>query len=263
MAPPDTAARLPAPPPLSDDCALFLDVDGCLLEFADDPSSVRADASLLASLEAASRRLGGALALVSGRSVASLDSIFAPSLFAAAGLHGLERRDHPGGQAMGEVEQAALDATRWSDVVAEARARLAGHAGARVEDKGRTLALHWRAAPPAEDASRGFAAWALPRLPGYVLQPGSNVLELRPAGADKGAAIAAFLGLPPFAGRRPVFAGDDLTDEHGFALVNARAGISIVVGDRRPTQARHGLADPAALRRWLGHSTHHHREASA
>lgn len=261
MSHPDTAARLPAPPPLSDDCALFLDVDGCLLEFADDPSSVRADSSLLASLEAASLRLGGALALVSGRSVASLDRIFEPSLFAAAGLHGLERRE--AAQAVVVAERPAPEPALWADVVADAQARLAGHPGARVEDKGRTLALHWRAAPAAEVDARDFVARALARLPGYGVQPGNQVLELRPDGADKGAAIAAFLRAPPFAGRRPVFAGDDLTDEHGFALVNARAGISIVVGDRRPTQARHGLADPAALRRWLGHSPHLQSEASA
>jgi trehalose 6-phosphate phosphatase len=246
----DLAARLPAPPLLSDDCALFLDVDGCLLDFHDDPASVRAEPPLVARLDAIARRLGGALALVSGRSIASLDRMFAPAAFAAGGLHGLERR----GVATMPAPAAAVpefDRAAWAKLVADARAWMANHPRAVVEDKARTLALHWRAEPAAESSARAFAALALARLPGYRLQPGNQVLELRPDGPDKGSAIAAFLGEPPFAGRTPVFAGDDLTDEPGFALVNARAGISIVVGDRRPTQAAYRLADPAALRRWL------------
>ena len=86
---------------------------------------------------------------------------------------------------------------------------------------------------------------------GYRLHPGDQVLELRPASADKGDAIAAFLDEPPFAGRRPVFAGDDLTDEHGFAVVDERDGISVLVGTRKGSAARHGLRDPADLRAWL------------
>lgn len=244
----EPAASLPAPPPLSAHWALFLDVDGCLLEFDEDPDRVRAPASLSAQLAAVSRRLGGALALVSGRGIASVDRVFAPARFPVGGLHGLERRGAATRQAAGP---AAVDPVAWAALVAEARARMAAHPRARVEDKGRALALHWRAEPQAEAHAHAFARHALARLPGYRLQPGNRVLELRPAGADKGTAIAAFLEEPPFAGRRPVFAGDDLTDEHGFALVNRRDGISIVVGDRRPTLATHRLADPAAVRQWL------------
>lgn len=250
MPDPDIAARLPAPPFLSDACALFLDVDGCLVGFEDDPASVRIESSLVARLDAVAARLGGALALVSGRSIASLDRLFAPALFAAGGLHGLERRGAMT-PAVCAVPVPVFDPVLWRTLVTDARAWLAGYPGARVEDKERTLALHWRAAPEAEDRARAFARQALARLPGYELQPGNRVLELRPAGTDKGCAIAAFLREPPFAGRRPVFAGDDLTDEHGFALVNERAGISIVVGDRRPTSAKYRLADPAAVRGWL------------
>ncbi|QNN46188.1 trehalose-phosphatase [Thermomonas brevis] len=258
----DIAARLPAPPPLSDDCALFLDVDGCLLDFHDDPASVRAEPPLVARLDAIARRLDGALALVSGRSIASLDRMFAPGAFAAGGLHGLERRA-AGSMPAPEAAVPAFDRAAWTKLVADARAWMAGHPRAVVEDKQRTLALHWRAAPEAEGDARAFAALALARLPGYQLQPGNRVLELRPAGADKGGAIAAFLSEPPFAGRTPVFAGDDLTDEPGFALVNERAGISIVVGDRRPTQAAYRLADPAGVRRWLEQWPGDGREASA
>ena len=239
---------LPAPPPLSAHCALFLDVDGCLLEFEEDPDRVRAPPSLSAQLAAVSRRLGGALALVSGRAIASVDQVFAPARFPVGGLHGLERR----GAAMPDADTGAtVDPVAWTGLVAAARAWMAPHPLARVEDKGRALALHWRADAAAEARARAFASTALATLPGYRLQPGDRVLELRPEGADKGAAIAAFLAEPPFAGRQPVFAGDDLTDEYGFALVNRRDGISIVVGDRRPTLATHRLANPAAVRRWL------------
>lgn len=239
---------LPAPPPLSDHWALFLDVDGCLLEFDDDPERVHAPASLTSRLADVSRRLGGALALVSGRRIDSIDRMFAPARFAVGGLHGLERR---GARSPQSAVVASVDAAVWAGVVAEARAWMVAHPQARVEDKGQALALHWRADPSAEDRARAFASQALSRLPGYRLQPGDCVLELRPHGADKGAAIAAFLAEPPFAGRLPVFAGDDFTDEHGFAVVNGYAGISIVVGDRRPTLANHRLAGPAAVRRWL------------
>lgn len=242
------AAPLPIPPPLDDANALFLDVDGCLLEFCDEPLRVRAEPSLLRCLVAVQARLGGALALVSGRRIAALDDIFAPMAFPSAGLHGLERRGAADATARSahSTENGALAAT-----VADARAWLAAHPKAWIEDKGSTLALHWRAAPEAEPRVRAFAAQAIARLPGYEIQHGDHVLELRPIGADKGTAIAGFLLEPPFAGRVPVFAGDDLTDEHGFEVVNERSGISIVVGDRRPTNAKYRLASPADVRRWL------------
>ena len=117
---------------------------------------------------------------------------------------------------------------------------------------GAALALHWRQAPDAADALRRFADAALPWLQGYRLEPGDHVVELRPAAADKGDAIAAFMRETPFAGRRPVFAGDDLTDEHGFAVVDARDGLSVLVGGRKGSAARFGLRDPADLRGWIG-----------
>ena len=127
-----------------------------------------------------------------------------------------------------------------------------GSFGALVEDKGAALALHWRQAPDAADALRRFADVALPWLQGYRLQPGDPVVELRPATADKGDAIAAFMDEAPFSGRRPVFAGDDLTDEHGFAVVDERDGLSVLVGGRKGSSARYGLRDPADLRAWVG-----------
>lgn len=248
---PAAAPPLPPPPPPSDDWALFLDVDGCLLDLAPSPDAVVVPGGLREGLESLQARLDGALALVSGRTIAALDAIFAPSRFNAVGLHGVERRDAGGGS-------AALQAPAELGGVRAAAARLASvYEGALVEDKGAAIALHWRRAPEAEAALQAFATHSLQRLPGYRLQHGKQVVELypgRPDGdsIDKGGAIAGLLESAPFRGRVPVFAGDDLTDESGFELVNARGGISVLVGDRSPSAATRGLADPDAVRAWLG-----------
>lgn len=241
MKPGDDAGAAQEPPAIAPDSALFLDIDGCLLDFADDPAAVRAGPRLRAALDALAQRLHGALALVSGRSLAALDAIFAPAVYPAAGLHGLEWRG-------GEAAPAAPGLRAVRDAAGDV---LAVYPGAMVEDKGAAIALHWRAAPAAATAALEFAAQALAHLPGYRLEPGDHVVELRPAGADKGSAIRAFMGQPPFAGRRPVFAGDDLTDEAGFRAVNAMDGVSVLVGARAGSAARHRLADPAAVLAWL------------
>lgn len=235
----------PRPPAPADDWALFLDVDGCLLDLAEHPDEVHVPPRLRATLQALCDRLGGALALVSGRPLAGLDALFAPARFPGAGLHGLERRN---GNASSPppTRPTVMDAVR-----ADARGVAARFPGALVEDKGVALGLHWRRAPEAMDALRGFAEAALPRLPGYRLQHGNQVVELRPEGGDKGNAIEALLAQPPFRGRVPVFAGDDITDESGFAVVNARAGISVLVGPREPSAAHFALPGPDAVRRWL------------
>ena len=244
---PTDATPRPRPPAPADDWALFLDVDGCLLDFADRPDAVAVPDALRQRLRALAARLDGALALVSGRSLATLDTLFGPLRLPMAGLHGLERRT-----ADDRVVSAPPPAPLLAKVRDQARRIADGYPGAVVEDKGAALALHWRQAPSAGEALRAFADAALPWLHGYRLQPGDQVVELRPATADKGDAIEAFLGEAPFAGRRPVFAGDDLTDEHGFEVVNARGGTSILVGARRGSVARFGLRDPGDVRAWLG-----------
>lgn len=242
---------LPPPPAIDDGCALFLDVDGTLLDFAATPDGVVVPAHLGIALSALHRRLDGALALVSGRSLGTLDALFDPLRLPASGLHGLERRHGRSGH------RAPAPPPALARVRDEARVLAQRHAGALVEDKGAALALHWRAAPHAGPDLRAFASAALPRLPGYRLQPGNQVVELRPAGrdggrTDKGMAILAFLDEAPFAGRRPVFAGDDITDESGFAAVNARGGTSVLVGPPRPSAAHFALAGPAAVHAWIG-----------
>lgn len=240
-------ALLPSPPALARDWALFLDVDGCLVEFTDDPEAAGVRPGVVDRLLGVSEILDGALALVSGRRIDALDRMFAPALFPAAGLHGLERRLDDDVVVLPGLGDDALTAVRD-----EALRVLAPFPGALVEDKGLALALHWRAAPAAAGSALAFAERVVQRLPGYRLQPGDHVVELKPDAADKGTAIEAFLQHAPFRGRMPVFAGDDLTDEHGFEVVNARGGLSILVGGREGSAARHGLADPAAVRHWLG-----------
>lgn len=243
---PQSLNSRPHPGPLPPDCALFLDVDGALLEFADAPGGVVVPDGLVARLSALSAQRGGALALVSGRDIATLDRLFAPLELACAGLHGLQRRH---GDAMVDTIDAPA---RMDEIRAAARAVVAKYPGSLVEEKGPAIAFHWRAEPLAASDFEGLAAMAVMELPGYHLQHGDHVVELRPAGADKGSAIEAFMREPPFAGRAPVFAGDDLTDEHGFEVVNRLGGTSVLVGTREPSQARCGLADPAAVRAWLG-----------
>ena len=217
----------PRPLPAWDpDWALFLDVDGTLLEIESHPDDVRAGPRLQALLARIAGALDGALALVSGRSIASLDRIFAPLVLPAAGLHGLERRG-----ADGRVHYPAGFATRMSEARGSLIAFVEGHPGLLLEDKGAALALHYRNAPDLAGAARAAMEDARNTLgEDFHVQEGKMVLELKPTGEDKGTAIAAFLAEPPFVGRTPVFIGDDVTDEDGFRVVNRLGGHSVRVG---------------------------------
>jgi trehalose 6-phosphate phosphatase len=233
-------------PEWRDDWALFLDVDGTLLEIAATPAAVCVPERAVQVLVALKQRLSGAVALVSGRNIAELDRLFVPLKLAAAGVHGAERRD-----AAGHVKRH--DDT---DALAPARRLLAdwcaGHSGALLEDKGTALALHYRVAPELESPARRAVADALATLaPGFHLQEGKKVLEIKADSASKGHAIEAFMREPPFQGRVPVFVGDDLTDEDGFAVVNDRGGHSIAVGRDRRTHARFRLAGERDVLDWL------------
>jgi trehalose 6-phosphate phosphatase len=243
---------MPLPtPPLPDPhvrWALFLDVDGTLLGFDDDPGAVRVGPVLRHTLAALRDALGGALALVSGRRLADLDRLFGAPDWAAAGLHGLERRRADGREIDVHADPTALGTLRQ-----RAAALATALPGVRLEDKGACIALHYREAPQHAEAWRRQVPALAAQLDGYEVQPGDHVFELKPAGIDKGRAITAFLGEPPFAGRVPVYFGDDLTDEHAFAVVNAHDGISVRVGDREPSAARFTLHNPAAVQTWLDH----------
>jgi trehalose 6-phosphate phosphatase len=233
-------------PPFSTDWAFFLDIDGTLLEYAASPQEVRVDAELVGMLERLFASSGGAVALVSGRSVEDIDKLFAPLKFPAAGQHGTERR-----AADGSIRQHAPPLEDLARAAGEIVRLTAAHAGLVFENKGMTLALHYRLAPGLRAlAEREMRAIAAGLGEAFELQSGKFVVEIKPGGKDKGSAIAEFAAERPFAGRRPVFIGDDLTDEAGFAVVNRIGGHSVKVGPGI-TQARWRLFDAAAVRRWL------------
>jgi len=247
--PSPAAATLPRPPlPGAEErWALFLDVDGSLLDFADDPSAVVVPPALRRRLAGLHAALDGALALVSGRALADLARLFGDPPWTLVGLHGLERHDAAGRAQAPSIEPAQVRRMRRETAALAARL---GEA-VRWEDKGVAAALHCRRAPSLLPALRREAMALAARLPGYELQPGDMVMEFKPAGMDKGRAVAELLAAPPFAGRRPVYLGDDLTDEHAFAAVNAARGLSVRVGGRTPSHALFTLPNPAAVQAWL------------
>jgi len=226
--------------------AFFLDIDGTLLEFAARPQEVRVDPALLDLLGQLSAAAGGALALVSGRSVEDIDKLFAPRVFPAAGQHGTERRG-----ADGSISRHAPPLEDLGRAAAEIVRLTAAHSGLVFENKGMTLALHYRLAPALRVlAEREMRAIAAGLGDAFELQTGKFVMEIKPSGKDKGSAIAEFIAEAPFAGRRAVFVGDDLTDEPGFDVINRVGGYSVKVGPGI-TRARWHLFDAAAVLRWL------------
>lgn len=229
------------------DIALFLDVDGTLLEIAATPDAVRVPRALRDTLQSVAGHEGGALALISGRTIRELDRLFAPCVFPAAGQHGLERRDAQGKLMRPHVDTELLRPAR------ETLSRIgARHMGLLLEDKGSALAMHYRSAPQlALMVHAEMVKLAKPLESQFVLRKGKFVLELAPAGYSKRTAIEAFMTEAPFAGRVPVFVGDDVTDEDGFAAVNALGGHSIRVGNDEATVARSRLASVSAVVAWL------------
>jgi trehalose 6-phosphate phosphatase len=232
------------PPPSLEWC-LFLDVDGTLIELTDSPFKTHADAELKALLGEVAERLGGAVALVSGRSIEYLDALFAPLRLPAAGLHGVERRKASGAMHGASFVDSQLDPAR-----AALNALVEAHPGTLLEDKGRTVAVHFRMAPECESTVRDTVIAAASRLnSNYHIQEGNMMLEIKPRGFSKASAVKAFMQEPPFSGRKPVVVGDDLTDQDAFKAVEHQGGLSIAVGDRVHGQYR--VENAAAVRAWL------------
>ena len=237
----------PAPPACSDAAAwaLFLDFDGTLIDLAATPDAVVIPPRLRPVLAACAGAFGGAVALVSGRPIAALDALLDPLRLPAAGLHGLERRLPDG-----TVEHAARRGPGLRGLRARLEALVREDGRLLLEDKGSSLALHFRRAPERERALRALVTDAAPRHDGYRILHGKMVVEVKSAHANKGDAIVRYLEAPPFAGRRPVFAGDDVTDEDGFDAVNRLGGISVKVGAGE-TRAACRAPDTDALLDWL------------
>jgi len=231
------------PPRLAANAALFLDFDGTLVALAETPEAIHVPPALAPLLSELHDLLGGALAVVSGRQIDSIDRFLAPLRLPAAGEHGVQRRDAEGHM----QEQRAPDLIAILDIANEL-ARV--HEGLLVERKHAAIALHYRLAPQLEAVCRDALARAIDGQPQFELMHGKFVFEVKPAGINKGIAIDAFMHEPPFEGRVPVFAGDDTTDESGFAVVQPRGGIAIKVGSG-PSLALHRLDSPRAVFEWL------------
>ncbi|WP_191922898.1 trehalose-phosphatase [Pantoea agglomerans] len=239
----DTHARHPTLS--SGQYAFFFDVDGTLAAIQSRPEAVFIPEQVIAQLQQLSALSQGALALVSGRPIEQLDALAAPWSGPAAGVHGAERRD-----AEGNLQRISLPVEVEQSLRAELQDAMASWPGTQLEVKGMAFALHYRQAMQHEQDVMRLAEQSVKRFPGLALQPGKCVVEIKPAGIDKGAAISDFMQQPPFAGRTPVFIGDDLTDEKGFLAVNARQGVSIKVGEGS-TQAHYRLHDVDAVYGWL------------
>jgi len=238
MADPDSAA--PRSP-----WALFLDFDGTLVDIAERPGAIAVDPALPGILGALRERLGGALALVSGRPVAFLDERLGTA-FDAAGLHGIEQRI---GGRLSPCRPEDHPALRRA--VERLHAFAADHDGLLVEDKGCSVAVHWRLAPAKGETARAMCEATVEALGSdYRIQYGKAVAEILPAASGKGWVIERFLADPPYRGRRPMFVGDDLTDEHGFGVVNDLGGLSVRVGEGESIAHRR-VGTPADLRRAL------------
>ncbi len=228
------------------DTAFFFDFDGTLVELASTPEGVEVAPVVPVLLRRLFTLSGGAVAIVSGRSIATLDSFLAPLQLPVAGEHGAERRSAQGQLSRSEIDQAQL-AQMAHSLALTAQA----YPGMLLEVKGAALSLHFRHAPQHEHIARSATEQLVAAdSQRYVLQPGKMVFEIKPKNVDKGKAIDAFLRESPFAGRVPFFAGDDLTDEKGFALVNERGGWSVKVGSGT-TVARMRLDSVPALLAWL------------
>jgi trehalose 6-phosphate phosphatase len=237
---------LPRPKPLRlGDTALFLDLDGTLAPIAARPQDVRPDPRRTGLLERLARGLDGRLAVISGRTLTDVDRILETCVTSVAAVHGLIRRD-PHGEVFKALPHPAM-----SQATVAFRAFAARDSGLIVEEKaGLSVALHYRLAFRHAEAAQACAR-EIAEETGLTLQEGDMVEELRTPGARKGDSVRAFMAEPPFAGARPVFVGDDATDEDGFQAAQALGGVGVVVGAARATAARFRLADVEAALAWL------------
>ncbi len=227
--------------------ALFLDVDGTLIDLAERPDRVVTPAGLVTTLKKTDRKLAGALALISGRAIADLDRLFEPLRLRASGVHGAEMRFDPGGPATSTPTPTELPRSLF-DALTRA---VAAFPGVFIENKRFSITVHYRLAPAAERPVREAVMRLIDSLrPAVEVMSAHCAIELKAPGFDKGGAIAAFLSTPAFGGRTPVFVGDDATDETGFALVAARGGYAYSVG-RLLAGAIGVFPEPRAVRDWL------------
>jgi len=244
---PDPASQAHGLPDKIDSLAVFLDIDGTLLDIADTPDGITVPPGLPEALARLARRLGGAVALVTGRSVATVDRLFPGVPVAVNGLHGAEWRD-AGGRVFGPGITAGFAAAKH-----RLREQAVHWPGVIFEDKGAAFAAHYRLAPASESQVRRLMQALSESVgDGWKLQQGKAVVELRPRGRDKGDALMQTMEDKAFAGRLPLAIGDDVTDEAMFAAANRLGGLSVRVGgDLGQSLARARVETPAEVRAWI------------
>jgi trehalose 6-phosphate phosphatase len=241
------AMAKPAPPIAIDPAttAFFFDFDGTLAGIVDDPHAVSVEPRILDALQALHLASGGAAAVVSGRSIEQLDRMLHPLRLPAAGVHGLERRD-----AEGYVSRVEIDPDAFAHLQERIAKFVKEHPGLLAEVKPGSIALHYRKRPELASACRTLAAQLAGENSRLRVLHGKMVVEMKLAGRTKADAIGDFMAEPPFAGRRPLFVGDDVTDEDGFAVLERWDGFSIKIG-REDTRAAFRLPDISAFHEWL------------
>ncbi|SDO86069.1 trehalose 6-phosphatase [Ralstonia sp. 25mfcol4.1] len=239
---------MPPLPLIEPNTALFLDFDGTLADLAPRPDLVQVEPELVGTLRALHTCLDGALAIVSGRPVDELDYFLQPLRLPAAGVHGAEFRH-------GAESIVRPPAPGIGPLLPKLEALVLKHPGLQLERKSVAVAIHYRQVPELEPLVRAAVADVLRDAVGLDALPGKMVIEIKPAGVDKGGAIATFMRSAPFAGRLPLFAGDDVTDEAGFTVVRELGGVGLLVG-QRATAASVSVPAPAVLREWLHRSAH-------
>lgn len=233
-------------PVLLRESALLLDFDGTLAPIVEHPDEARIAPGLIEVLQQLQHAADGALAVISGRALHDLDTRLAPLQLAAAGSHGLEIRLPDGSFRKGAVSDDALQAA-----VSAVREITSWDRRLLMEAKPASVALHYRQVPELEASCITAMESIMRRHPELRLLRGKMVLELKAGDGDKGAALETLMQEQPFAGRRPVFAGDDLTDEHAFRIIERWDGIAIKVGSGE-TSATYRADDIAAFHTWLG-----------
>lgn len=233
------------PPPRAD-WALFLDIDGSLLDIAATPQDVIVAPEVREILADLAQALDGAVALLSGRPLRDIDRLFAPLRLPAAGQHGAEIRRLAGG------ERAVAAAPALDSLRRRLSALADEHPGVLIEDKGASLTAHYRLAPGCGTLLRDAIEHGMACLGSeYELLESKMAFDVKPRRFTKGSAVAEFMRRPPFAGRRPVVVGDDITDLDGFAVALRGGGCAIQIGPRPAGPGMHFLSGPPALRTWL------------
>lgn len=234
---------MPMPAPIPNDAALFLDIDGTILDIAEKPQFVRIPPGLPETLAALRARLNGAVAFISGRPLTEIDQFF-PGNFPAAAEHGATLRDGQG--TLHHITQRPPSYNHWLKTLTEAAAHMPG---TLIEQKTVGIVIHYRQAPQYAAEIKALADSLIAESgPGTILLPAHMAYELRPTGASKDTALAWFMTHPPFATRRPFFIGDDTTDEPAIALANHLGGTGLHVN-------RNFSGGPDAVRRWLGENS--------